>query len=168
MKTINRFKAFLKKLRAKESANTLFMVVMLMPVICGVFGVALDAALGYYTRTGMQNALDSAAVAGAGQVKTVAAPGGSRNVIDLERANQAAYTSYSASRENYPNIKCGGGNCFNLTTTVNTTGSGGRGDYLRLSVKESSPTIFLHIFGIEKQEYVLESEARLGFRQEQK
>lgn len=166
MKTFTRFKNFLKNLRKKESANTLFMVVMLMPVICGVFGVALDAGVGYYTRTGMQNALDNAAVAGAGQVKTVAAPGGSRNVIDLERANAAAYASYSASRENYPNIQCGGGNCFNLTTTVNSSVTSGRGDYLRLSVKESSPTVFLHIFGIDKQEYTLQSEARLGFRQE--
>ena len=167
MNTLARFKNFLKNLRAKESANTLFMVVMLMPVICGVFGVALDGAVGYYTRTGMQNALDNAVIAGAGQVRTVGTAGGSRNIIDQDRAFQTTLDSYATSRENYPNIKCGAGNCFQLQTSIGESTAGGRGgQYLRVTVKESSPTIFLHIFGIKTQDYVLKSEARLGFRQE--
>lgn len=167
MNPLTRFKNFLKNLREKESANTLFMVVMLMPIICGVFGVALDAGVGYYTRTGMQNALDNAVVAGAGQVKTIGVSGGSRNVIDSERARATLLESYSTSRENYPNIKCGAGECFSMETSIGNSTAGGRdGQYLRVIVKESSPTIFLHIFGIDKQEYTLKSEARLGFRQE--
>lgn len=167
MKPFAKFKKSLKNLREKESANTLFMVVMLMPVICGVFGVALDAGVGYYTRTGMQNALDNAVVAGAGQVSTVGVAGGSRNVINPQRAFDATYQSYSSSRENYPNIQCGAGNCFHMETTLGNDTSGGRsGQYLRVTVKESSPTLFLRVFGITKQEYTLKSEARLGFRQE--
>lgn len=167
MNTLARFKNFLKNLRAKESANTLFMVVMLMPVICGVFGVALDGAVGYYTRTGLQNALDNAVIAGAGQVQTVGVAGGSRNIINQERAESATVGSYSTSRGNYPNVNCGAGRCYELKTSIGESTAGGRGgQYLRVTVKETSPTIFLHIFGIKTQEYNLQSEARLGFRQE--
>lgn len=151
--------------KGKEQGNTFVALMVMLPLLLGIFGVALDAGVGYYTRIGLQNSLDNAAVAGASQMNSVGVSGGSRNVINATKAAQVAKQVYSQSRQNYPNIQCGSNTCYTFTSTVKNDPT--RGQYLQLTIKESSKSLFLQFFGIEKQNYTLVSDARIGFVREQ-
>lgn len=150
--------------RTKEAGNSFVALLVILPLLCGVFGLALDAGVGYYTRIGLQNSLDNAAIAGASQMNTVGIAGGSKNVINASKAATTAKTVYGQSRLNYKNIQCGSNTCYTFTSTIKTDPK--RGQYLQLSVKESSKTLFLQFFGIDKQDYTLVSDARIGFVRE--
>lgn len=143
----------------RENGNSFIMYILLLPLLMGFFGYAVDAGIGYYTRTGMQNALDSAAIAGATQVNY----NGSGNFdINVDRARDQAVASMKVSLNQYPNIECPDGSCYNnITATVVNVG-GERGSVLRLDVQEKSKTLFLHVLGIKEQPYTLKSEARIG------
>lgn len=159
---------FLK--RDKENGNTFVMYLLLLPLMMGFFGYAVDSGISYYTRTGMQNALDSAAVAGAAG-NTVDGGRGvvydshGNYVINVVKAKNQAVTAMRTSLKQYPNLNCSDYNCYNITATV-INGGVGRGSVLRLEVQERSKTLFLHILGQKEQVYTLRSEARIGFVQQ--
>lgn len=159
---------FLK--RDKENGNTFIMYILLLPVLMGFFGFAVDSGISYYTRTGMQNALDSAAIAGAtGNTvdggRGVVYDSRGNYVINVVKAKKQAVAAMKTSLQQYPNLNCTDYNCYNITATV-VDGGAGRGSVLRLEVKERSKTLFLHIIGQKEQVYTLKSEARIGFVQQ--
>lgn len=152
---------FLKRFD-KENGNSFIMYILLLPVLMGFFGYAVDSGISYYTRTGMQNALDSAAVAGAAKVNY----NGSGNFsINAERAKDQAISAMKVSLKQYPNLNCKDYNCYDIKATI-VNGGVGRGEVLRLTVTERSKTQFLYIIGQHEQEYNLKSEARIGFVQQ--
>ena len=148
--------------RDKENGNTFIMYFLLIPVLMGFFGYAVDSGVSYYTRTGMQNALDSAAIAGASQVNY---NGSGSFDIDRERAKAQAIESMQVSLKQYPNLDCVHYDCYDIQADIVNVG-GERGNVLRLSVTERSKTLFLHIIGQKEQQYTLKSEARIGFVQQ--
>lgn len=148
----------------KENGNSFIMYILLLPIMMGFFGFAVDSGISYYTRTGMQNALDSAAVAGAAQVN-YNSNGSGNFAINAQRAKTTAIEAMKVSLNQYPNLKCAEYNCYNITATI-VNGGNGRGDVLRLSVQERSKTLFLHVIGQNEQVYNLKSEARIGFVQQ--
>lgn len=147
----------------RENGNSFLMYILLLPLLMGFFGYAVDAGISYYTRTGMQNALDSAAIAGAAKVNYNGS--GSFN-IDVERAKSQAIASMKVSLKQYPNVECPSGSCYNNIQATIVDGGGERGQVLRLTVQEKSKTLFLHILGIKEQPYTLKSEARIGYVQQ--
>lgn len=152
---------FLKRFD-KENGNSFIMYILLLPVLMGFFGYAVDSGLSYYTRTGMQNALDSAAIAGAAKVNY----NGSGNFsINAERAKEQAISAMKVSLKQYPNLNCKDYNCYNINATI-VNGGAGRGEVLRLTLTERSKTQFLYIIGQHEQVYNLKSEARIGFVQQ--
>ena len=147
----------------RENGNSFIMYILLLPVLMGFFGYAVDAGLSYYTRTGMQNALDSAAIAGATQVNY---NGSGSFDIDRERAEAQAIASMKVSLQQYPNLECQDGSCYNNIHATIVNVGGERGSVLRLDVTEKSKTLFMHILGIKEQPYTLKSEARIGYVQQ--
>lgn len=148
--------------RDRENGNTFIMYILLLPLLMGFFGYAVDSGMSYYTRTGMQNALDSAAVAGATKVNYNSS---GTYVIDVERAKAQAIKAMKVSLKQYPNLKCKEYDCYDIKATI-INGGAGRGNVLRLTVQEKSKTMFLHIIGISEQQYNLKSEARIGYLQQ--
>jgi Flp pilus assembly protein TadG len=148
--------------RDKENGNAFIMYILLLPLLMGFFGYAVDAGISYYTRTGMQNALDSAAVAGAAQVNYNSS---GTYVINVDRAKTQAIAAMKVSLQQYPNIECKEYNCYNVNATI-LHNVAGRGDVLQLTLTEKSKTLFLHIIGIREQSYNLKSEARIGYIQQ--
>lgn len=146
----------------RENGNAFFMYMFLLPILMGFFGYAVDSGISYYTRTGMQNALDSAAIAGATQVNYNTS---GNYVINAERAKAQAVAAMKVSLKQYPNLKCEEYNCYNIKAAI-VNGGSERGKVLRLTVTEKSKTLFLHIVGIDEQAYDLKSEARIGFVQQ--
>jgi Flp pilus assembly protein TadG len=147
----------------RENGNSFIMYILLLPVLMGFFGYAVDSGISYYTRTGMQNALDSAAIAGATKVNY---NGAGNFVIDAERAKAQAIASMKVSMKQYPNVECSSGSCYNNIKATIVSGGSGRGSVLRLTVQQKSKTLFLHIIGIKEQPYNLKSEARIGYVQQ--
>lgn len=152
---------FLKR-SDKENGNSFLMYIFLLPILMGFFGLAVDSGISYYTRTGMQNALDSAAIAGAAQVNY---NGSGSFAINRDRAKVQAITAMKVSLKQYPNLNCKDYNCYDIKATI-VNGGVGRGEVLRLTVTERSKTQFLHIIGQHEQVYNLKSEARIGFVQQ--
>lgn len=150
----------------KENGNSFIMYILLLPVLMGFFGLAVDSGISYYTRTGMQNALDSAAIAGAAG-NTVDGGRGvvydshGNYIINVDKARLQAVEAMKTSLQQYPNLNCRDYDCYDITATV-TNGGAGRGSVLRLEVQERSKTLFLHIIGQKEQVYTLKSEARIG------
>lgn len=138
-----------------EDGNSFLLYIFLMPVLCGSFGLGLDAALGNYTRTGIQNAADLATTAGANQTKY----SGNNKIIDKAKATETIRNIYKEKRETYPNIT---GTSAKITVTV-IEGRTGAPDTLQVDIVEKSPTVFLGIVGVEEFTYNIRSQARLGY-----
>lgn len=155
MKKIN-----FRKLR-KEDGNSFLMFIFLMPVLSGAFGLGLDTALGQYTRTGIQNAADSATVAGAAQTKYV----GNKKVIDINKATAMVKTMYNEQRLNYPNVTR---TEPEITVQLIPGRNAGDPQTLKVFINEKSPTLFLHMAGVSEFKYNIVSSARLGYLVERK
>lgn len=137
----------------KESGNTLMMTLLFTPLIFGMMGFTFDAGMAFYIKNSLQSELDNAAVNGAQQTMY-----GSSNaqVINYTKAKTILVSTYKKNRNNYPIVNCGG--CKKGTPALSKVSA----THLRVSVSESSPTLFLHLLGINKMDYKMQSEARLG------
>lgn len=138
-----------------EDGNSFLLFIFLMPVLAGAFGLGLDTAMGQYTRTGIQNAADTATVAGAAMTKY----SGNNRVIDKAAATQRVREIYLSQRQSYPNIT---GSSPTITVTL-VRGRSGASDTLQVSIQEKSPTLFLHMAGVNEFNYNIQSQARLGY-----
>lgn len=150
-------KAFFQKIKAfrkshREEGNSFFLYLFMIPVICGAVGLGIDTSMGQYVHAGIQSSVDSATVAAA-QKTTYS---GSTRIIDLTTASARASSLYKSDRKNYPAIT---GSSPTITTTiVNKNGI----RMLRVTVTEKSPTVFLHLVGVNEFNYKVVSEARIG------
>lgn len=145
-----------------ESGNTFVMYVMMFALMAVFLGFAIDSGMGYYTKNGMQSALDSAVIAG------VSSPGGTKynssgkRVINKEGADKVALQSFNAAKVNYPNLlNCNESNkCTKVTSAVKS--KTGRGQYYTMSTTIYSKNVFLHMIDLPTQSYNLTSDTRLG------
>lgn len=145
-----------------EGGNTFVMYVMMFGLMVVFLGFAIDSGMGYYTKNGMQSALDSAVVAG------VSNPGGTKynsagkRVINQEGATKVALASFKESRVNYPNLlDCNEkGQCTKITSAVKS--KTGRGQYFTMTATIYSKNVFLHMINLPTQSYTLVSDTRLG------
>lgn len=152
-------KKFLKKLIPnREDGNAFLMYIFIFPIMCGAVGLSLDTGLGTYTQNGIQNAVDNAVVAGAAQTKY----SGKKKVIDFTQANKKVNEIYNEQRKDYPNIT---GETPSITVKL-IKGRGTTADTLSVVVKEKSPTIFLHLVGVNEFNYDVRGQARLGYLQD--
>lgn len=149
---IKRAKKFLN-----EEGNSFLLFIFLMPVLCGAFGLGLDAALGQYTRQGIQDAADISTLAGANQTEYAA--GSNKRIISEAAAAAKVKELYLEKRKAYPNIT---GSEPTITVQI-TTGRWASTRLLAVTVQEKSPTIFLHIVGVSEFTYNISSQARLGY-----
>lgn len=152
---------YFKTLRKRrEDGNTFVMYVMMFGIMAIFLGFAIDSGMGYYTKNGMQSALDSAVVTGAN--KTYYNSSG-KKIIDPEQAKIAAINAFNDAKVNYPNlVECNEAGACSKITNVQVKNDPIRGQYLTMSVTIYSKNVFMHMVGSPTQTYNLKSEARLG------
>jgi Flp pilus assembly protein TadG len=154
------------------------MFFLLMPTLFGAFGLSVDVAVGTYTGTSLQSALDTAtqsAVSASNNPAVGSTPG-----LTASEAQATIYRVYDANRNSsgkVPFLACQGtdldyyaggtpvnpvSGCGFTETTFTFTPSGGSGQNLvEITVVEYSHYIFLHMFNMEFQPYEITSSARL-------
>ncbi|MBC9704806.1 MAG: hypothetical protein H9W81_07500 [Enterococcus sp.] len=149
-KIYRKFTAFLKDRR--EEGNSFLLYIFLIPVICGAVGLGIDTSMAQYVRSGLQNSADSATVAGAQKTSY----NGSQRVIDQATADKQTRALYNQERKNYPAVTSTTPTISTKIVTVNGV------KMLRTTINEKSPTVFLHILGVNEMKYTIVSEARIG------
>lgn len=147
-----------------ESGNTFVMYVMMFGIMAIFLGFAIDTGMGFYTKNGMQRALDSAAVTAANQSDYA---GNGKKVINKERATTTAINAFNAAKVNYPNlVSCNTkGECSKFSNIAVKTDAT-RGQYFTITATIYSKNVFMHMVDLPVQKYILKSEARLGYLQE--
>lgn len=162
-KYIQRIKA-IRKYGDMESGNTFVMYVMMFGIMAMFLGLAIDSGLGFYTKNGMQSALDSAVVAGASQTDY---NGAGKKVINKERAFNRAKEAFTDAKVNYPNlVSCNTqGECEKFTDIAVKTHPQ-RGQYFTVTATIYSKNVFMHMVGLPVQKYTLVSDARIGYIQD--
>lgn len=157
----------LRKLRKEgelESGNTFVLYVMMFGIMAIFLGFAIDSGMGFYTKNGMQSALDSAVVAGSAETDT---NGNGRKVINKERAAKTAIDAFNSAKTNYPNlVTCNHLGACEKFSGIAVKSDPSRGQYFTMTATIYSKNVFLHMMGLPVQEYQLKSDARLGYIQE--
>lgn len=136
----------------REDGNSFLLYIFMVPVICGAVGLGIDTSMSQYIRAGVQSSVDSATVAAAQKTSY----SGSTREINHSAADARARTLYNSDRKNYPAIT---GNAPTIKTSI-VNKNGVR--MIRMNVKEKSPTVFLHLVGVNEFTYEVVSEARIG------
>lgn len=144
----------------QEEGNTFVMYVMMFGIMVLFLGLAVDTGMGFYTKNGMQSALDSAVVTGANQTNY---NGNGKKIIDPNRARDTAISAFNDAKVNYPNlVNCNEKGACSKINNVQVKNDPVHGQYLTMTVTIYSKNVFLHMAGFPTQEYKLKSEARLG------
>lgn len=145
---------------SSENGNTFVMYTMLFGLMALVFGLAIDAGMGFYTKNGLQASLDAATVSAVSSQTQYNAKG--KKVINAGGAREHAVARFNESKKNYPNlITCNEKKkCSTISGTVKT--APGRGQYLSMKATVYSKNVFLHMAGMPTQQYNLTSDARIG------
>lgn len=151
-----------------ESSNSFALLIMLLPLILGAFGIGVDTARNTYIRISLQNDLDLATVGGA----AVTTYDTSNNlVIDENAALIEVARIYAQNRSVGPGLSCIGDQqrvpgtnpaiprCWRGLDPNGVTPNGLRLNY---SVSERSRNAFLPVLGITWQDYSLRSSAVLN------
>jgi uncharacterized membrane protein len=101
----------MSRLLRREDGNATFITVfLLMPVIIGFFGLAVDTARARYAQQETQDNVQTAAVAAATQLSGIS------GLIDFDNAKSIAIQQYTNNRVNYgKNLRC--------ATTTDLTGT---------------------------------------------
>lgn len=150
-----KFKAFYKAHR--EDGNSFLLYIFIIPVLCGAVGLGIDTSMGQYVKAGIQNAADTATVAAA----TKTSYSGGYKIINKTAAEKQARTLYNNSRKNYPAISKSSPTIKVSVVYVNVGGNL-ISQALRMEISEKSPTVFLHMVGVDEFKYNIVSEARIG------
>lgn len=92
----------MSRLLRREDGNATFITVfLLMPVIIGFFGLAVDTARARYAQQEAQDNVQTAAVAAATQLSGIS------GLIDFDSAKSIAIQQYTNNRVNYgKNLRC--------------------------------------------------------------
>lgn len=156
MRTLNK--------RTNEQGNSFVLYVMLMLLMLGIFGLAVDTAINVYTRNAIQSALDTATRTAAQQTNI----SNGRVVIDQTRARQVAEDIY---RKNRPGTGTSGGamlvcqpgaQCFRVTGfSVGVDPITGQ-RYVEMRVSEKRNNLFMSYIGVKQQTFQVVSRARFA------
>lgn len=140
------------------------MYVLMFGIMAIFLGFAIDSGMGFYTKNGMQSALDSAVVAGAGKTNYNSA---GKKVINKELASQTAINAFNEAKANYPNlVKCNQSGACEKFSGIAVKTDPTRGQYFTMTATIYSKNVFMHMVGLPVQQYVLKSDARLGYIQD--
>lgn len=158
--------------RHNEQGNSFVMYVMMMLVLLGVFGLAVDTAFNVYTRNAIQSALDTATRAAVQQTGIQ----NGRVVVNPQRAATSVLKTYTKNRPGSGTSggamlvcqKTSGGECFQVTKyTVGTDPKTGQ-QYLEIGVREKRNNLFLNMVGVDQQTFEVTSRARFAVPLEQR
>lgn len=154
----------LRKAGELEGGNTFVMYVMMFGIMAIFLGYAIDSGMGFYTKNGMQSALDSAVVAGAGQTDYNSS---GKKVINKERAANTAINAFNNAKTNYPNlVTCNQDGACEKFSGIAVKYDPTRGQYFTMTATIYSKNVFMHMVGLPVQKYTLNSDARLGYIQD--
>lgn len=171
-----------RRKKSKEDANTFIIYIMLFPVIFSAFGVSVDLAIGTYTNTNLQSALDTATQS---SLSRAVNPGTNGNTsFSPSLTSDAAHqyitdfydknrTDISNDREN-PFLRCqntpiagaqlvippSGCAWSEKSYTLNITGNVLQAN---VEVYEESEPVFLGMIGVETIKYTITSSARTTY-----
>jgi len=164
----------------KEDASVLIIYMMLFPVIFAAFGVSVDLAIGTYTNTNLQSALDTATQS---SLSRAVNPGTNGNTSFTPRLTAESARSYmidyydgnrtSVGNEN-PFIRCQSkpkvGSVLvtppsGCAWSQNSFGFGISGNVLEVNVEvyEESKPVFLNMIGVDTIKYTITSSARTTY-----
>jgi len=176
-----------KRKETRGHGNTLILYIMWMPLLIGVFGVAVDSAVAVYTQSTLQSGLDTATQSALSRAVN---PGTNVNKtlkpnLTLKAARDYTIEFYDANRANGKNpfVKCqnsltklqGPGAVYTDYKLV-TPASGcawtegtfrmktdGTNVEVTANIVETSQTLFLKLIGIDQFTYNVTSSARVSF-----
>ena len=165
-----------------EGGNSIIIYVLLFPVVFGVFGVAVDLAVGTYTNTNLQSGLDTATQSALSRASN---PGTNGNItvnpkLTKDAAHQYIVDYYDVNRTDSSNsnenpfiicqtvagpegklVKPDSGcawteNSYSFTIAAKTLNT-------KIELYETSKPVFIHIIGITEIKYTISSSARTTY-----
>lgn len=179
----NRFIELLQERKlSREKGNSLVVYVLWMPLLFGSFGVAVDMAVGTYTNTTLQSALDTGTQSALSRA-TNPGTGGNKTAnpqLTSAKAHEYFVSFYDANRTDTgannknPFLKCqttavSGGKLVTPPSRCRWTEDSfrvvqsGRTIDMTTTVNEISSPIFIHILNIHDVNYKLTSSARVTY-----
>jgi Flp pilus assembly protein TadG len=136
------------RVRRNESGQVLVVVVLMIVVLCGLAGLAVDEGVFQNDRRRMQAAADSAAIAGDQEILS-----GNSGTIGLAARNEAETNGFTNGAQN-------------VSITVNNppaSGSySGDSNAVEVIVSQQKPTYFLNVLGISTVTVSTRAVAHLG------
>lgn len=160
---IRNLKQKLRAVRNETGSGTFITILMLVPLLCGLVGVAMDYSYATYMRNSLQASLDNATAGAASSLarvdngNTAYFSGGPADVT------KAIKSSYDADRTNHPALKNEEYTLEGSLAAREVFRGRAATPVVEAIAHESTDTFFLHYFGINSFEYDIKSEARLGF-----
>lgn len=172
-----------KRKNARETANSLVLYVLWMPLMFGVFGVAVDSAVATYTVATLQSGLDTATQSALARSSNPGTGSNTTTKPSLTQAQARTYTInfYDANRSNGKNsfIHCqknaiSGTGSTTVKFITPPSGCGwtetsfsykpvGNAVELKTSIIEETGTVFLYTLGIKDLKFPVTSSARTTY-----
>lgn len=160
--------------RDESGASAFITILLLMPVICGVFGLGVDVSYANYMQTTLQGELDNATVTTAQNqaigrsLKTGTTSNGRTHLpfdSTLSTIQKKTKNTYINSTAQYGNLNASD---RKITTTVSKVVNGDKSKrdttyIIKSHVTETSNTFFLRMVGVDKATYGMDSTARMGY-----
>lgn len=155
-----------------EQGNSFVVYVMMMLLMLGIFGLAVDTAINVYTRNAIQSALDTATRTAVQQTNIQ----NGRVVVNPVKAQTTAMQTYTKNRPGSGTsggamLVCqnvAAGQCFQVTRySVGTDPKTGQ-QFIEFSVREKRNNLFLNMIGVDQQLFEVTSRARFAANLEQR
>lgn len=127
-------KSQLSTLKGKQLGQGLVMFVLMLPVLCGIMGLAIDVGSFYALKRRMQTAADAGAVGGAAEMKK----GGNVNKINSAGLNDAALNGMDGT----------GGEVITVDHPPKTGSRAGDSDFVSVTISKDTPTFFMRVLHI--------------------
>ena len=136
--------------RSRQSGDILIAFAVLIPLLCALGGLTLDVGNVYVTRSRLQNATDSAVIAGAYQIG------------NSERVDQTVQEYlYSNTRQAYDSVIYGE-KAPEAERTASYTIDASKQNELDVTMYAKVPFSFLRFFGFKSYDVSATSKARIG------
>ncbi len=132
-----------RDLHARERGQVLILVAILLPMLLGMAGIAVDVGLGWSLRRDTQNIADAAALAGGGLL------------LDNGPASVATAKTTAAKYVTDRGLACPAANCVHVPPISGP--HTGDSTYIEVSLAGSRKTVFMRALG--KQSYTVRSRA---------
>lgn len=145
-----------KKTRQKERGMASLLYIMLIAMILGMTGLAIDSAMGNYTSNSLKDASDASAMTASAQTYYV----GTKRAIDAKNSKAMFVKLYNNHRKNYPNVTVKGDP--KISYKISKSRGSSVNNTFKVTIKEKSKTHFLGIVGVTEFNHNISSTARLG------